>query len=101
MFSGALLLSSSYLVAKTLGSNDGNLIADSLVGLEVEGQLGVVPLNDNFGGLLNGLSTNATHVCGCRERFVGEVVVSESQKILCARLWLGSLSVTLVHGPYN
>jgi hypothetical protein len=45
----------SYLVAETLGSNDGDLIADSLVGLEVESQLGVVTLNDDLGGLLDSL----------------------------------------------
>lgn len=33
-----------------------------LVGLEVEGELGVVPLNDDLGGLLNGFRANATHV---------------------------------------
>ena len=55
------------LVAKTLGSNDGDLITDSLVGLEVEGQLWVVTLNDDLGGLLDSLSANATHFCGiCR-----------------------------------
>ena len=54
----------SYLVAKTLRCNDGNFIADSLVGLEVEGQLGIVSLNDDLGGLLDGLGTNATHDCG-------------------------------------
>jgi hypothetical protein len=56
--------SSSYLVAETLGSNDCDLIADSLVGLEIEGQLWVVSLNDDLGGLLDGLGTNATHNCG-------------------------------------
>jgi len=59
-----LVMQKSYLVAKTLGGNDGNLIADSLVGLKIESQLGVVSLNDDLGGLLNGLSTNATHDCG-------------------------------------
>jgi hypothetical protein len=54
----------SHLVAETLGSNDGNLIADSLVGLEIEGQLGVVSLNDDLGGLLDSLGTDATHDCG-------------------------------------
>ena len=58
--------SSSYLVAETLGSNDCDLIADSLVGLEIEGQLWVVSLNDDLGGLLDGLGTNATHDCGCK-----------------------------------
>lgn len=38
-----------------------DLIADALVGLEVEGQLGVVTLDDDLGGPLNGLSTDATH----------------------------------------
>jgi hypothetical protein len=60
----------SYLVAKTLRSNDGDLIADSLVGLEVEGQLGVVSLDNDLGGLLDSLGTNATHDCGIVERIV-------------------------------
>ena len=33
----------SYLVAKALRGNDGDLIADTLVGLEVERELWVVP----------------------------------------------------------
>lgn len=52
------------LVAEALGSDNGDLIADALVGLEVQGELRVVPLNDDLGGLLNGLGTNATHVGG-------------------------------------
>jgi len=56
------------LVAQALRGNDGDLIADALVGLEVEGQLGVVPLNDDLGGLLDCLCANATHfgdlMCG-------------------------------------
>lgn len=52
------------LVSKTLGRDDRNLVADSLVGLEVESESGVVPLNDDLGGLLDGLGTNATHVGG-------------------------------------
>jgi len=31
-----------YLVAEALGGNDGNFITNTLVGLEVEGELGVV-----------------------------------------------------------
>jgi hypothetical protein len=54
-----------YLVTETLRGNDGDLIADSLVGLEVQGQLWVVPLNDDLGGFLHRLGTNATHDCGC------------------------------------
>ena len=45
----------SYLVAQTLGGNDGDLIAKTLVGLEVQGELRVVTLNDDLGGLLDGL----------------------------------------------
>jgi len=52
------------LVAKTLRRNDGDLVANSLVGLEVESQLRVVSLDDDLCGLLDGLGTNATHVCG-------------------------------------
>ena len=49
------------LVSEPLGGDDGNLIADPLVGLEVERQLGVVTLNDDLGGLLDGLGSDATH----------------------------------------
>lgn len=56
--------SPAYLVAQTLRGNNGDLIADALVGLEVQGELGVVPLNDDLGGLLNGLGANATHLGG-------------------------------------
>jgi hypothetical protein len=47
-----------------------HLIANPLVGLEVERQLGVVPLNDDLGGLLDGLGANATHFgdCECKWR---------------------------------
>lgn len=59
------------LVAETLGSNDGNLIADALVGLEVEGETRVVSLNDDLGGLLDGLGTDATHFGGIGLVLVG------------------------------
>lgn len=85
------------LVAEALGGNDGDLIADTfssesvgsplcsksrleknipLVGLEVESQLGVVPLNDDLGGLLDSLGTNATHFDG----LVWWLVVGEGKK---------------------
>lgn len=57
----------AYLVAEALGGDDGNLIADALVGLEVQGELGVVPLNDDLGGLLDSLGANATHFGGFEE----------------------------------
>ena len=52
---------SGNLVPQPLGGNDGDLITDPLVGLEVEGELGVVSLNDDLGGLLDGLGSDATH----------------------------------------
>lgn len=91
----------SYLVAETLGSNDGNLIADSLVGLEIEGQLWVVSLDDDLGGLLNGLGTNATHDCGIvvslkvwssklsLEKSKFAIVILEFRKLWPARLQVG------------
>lgn len=45
----------SHLVAKTLRGDDSDFIANALVGLEVEGELGVVSLNDDLGGLLDSL----------------------------------------------
>jgi hypothetical protein len=85
----------SYLVAKTLRSNDGNLIADSLVGLEVESQLWVVSLDDDLCGLLDGLGANATHVCGICRRMEGKGVVVElksgRKKVVVAAKFLGSL----------
>lgn len=46
----------SYLVAKSLRSDDGDLVAYPLVGLEVESKLWVVSFNDDLGGLLDGLA---------------------------------------------
>lgn len=43
------------LVAEPLGGNDGDLVADALVRFEVEGELGVVALDDDFGRLLDRL----------------------------------------------
>ena len=47
----------SNLVAEALRSDDSDLIANALVGLEVEGKSGIVPLDDDLGGLLDGLAT--------------------------------------------
>lgn len=55
---------SGNLVAQALAGNNGNLIAQALVGLEVQSELGVVPLNQDLGGLLDGLGANATHLDG-------------------------------------
>lgn len=45
------------LVAKTLGGDDSNLVADTLVGLEVQRKTGVVLFNKDTGGLLDGLGS--------------------------------------------
>lgn len=86
----------SNLVAQTLGSDDSDLVADALVGLEVESELGVVPLNDDLGGLLDGLGTDATHFggielvlvgCGCER--VAREIPSKTQKLVL-RVGVGS-----------
>jgi hypothetical protein len=52
------------LVPEPLGSDDSDLVTDPLVGLEVERELGVVTLDDDLGGLLDGLCADATHFGG-------------------------------------
>lgn len=52
------------LVAQALAGNNGNLIADALVRLKVESELGVVSLDDDLGGFLHSLCPDATHDCG-------------------------------------
>ena len=44
-----------YLVAETLGGDDGDFIADALVGFEVEGEFWVVTFDNDLCGLLDGL----------------------------------------------
>ena len=50
-----------YLVAERLGGDEGNLLDDPLVGVEVESELGVVLLDDDTCGLLDGFGSDATH----------------------------------------
>ena len=50
----------AHLVPQTFASNNGDFIANALVGLEVQGQLWVVTLNYDFGRFLDGLCANAT-----------------------------------------
>jgi hypothetical protein len=50
----------SNLVAETLGRDQGDLVADFLVGLEVEGKTGVVLFNQDTGSLLDGFGSDAT-----------------------------------------
>jgi hypothetical protein len=52
----------SDLVAKALAGDDGNLLRDTLVGIEVESEAGVVLLDNEASGLLDGLSANATPI---------------------------------------
>ena len=49
-----------HLVPQTLAGDDGDFITNTLVGLEVQGQLWVVAFDYDFGGFLNGLRANAT-----------------------------------------
>ena len=64
--SWGLILDGTDLVAETLRSNNGDFIADTLVGLEVEGEFGVVAFDDDFGRLLNGLiKTVSVRVLKC------------------------------------
>lgn len=60
-----------YLVPQPLARDDSNLIADTLVNLEVEREFWVVSLDDDLSGLLDGFRTNATHDCGCRKSVWG------------------------------
>ena len=50
-----------YLVAEGLRGDDGDLLDDPLVGVEVEGQLGVVLLDDHPSCLLDSLRPDASH----------------------------------------
>lgn len=45
----------NHLVTETLRRDDGNFVAYSLVGLEVEGELRVVSLDDDLGRFLDRL----------------------------------------------
>jgi len=49
----------SNLVTHTLGGGDGDLIDDTLVGVEVESKTGVVLLDDGTCGFLDGLGTDS------------------------------------------
>lgn len=51
----------SNLVPQPLGGNSGDLIKDSLVGVEVEGETGVVSLDEDSRRSLDGLCPDSTH----------------------------------------
>ena len=50
----------SDLVTETLGGDDGDLGSNLLVGLEVQSQTRIVLLDEDLGGPLDSLSSNAT-----------------------------------------
>ena len=50
-----------YLVAERLRGDEGNLLNDPLVGVEIEGELGVVLLDDDTSSLLDGFGSDTTH----------------------------------------
>jgi len=48
------------LVAQTLGGDDGDFVANPLVGVEIQRQFGVVFFNDDARRLFDGFRTNTT-----------------------------------------
>lgn len=48
------------LVSQGLGGDNGDFFADTLVGMEIRSQAGVVFLNDDLGGLLDSLGSYTT-----------------------------------------
>ena len=50
----------SNLVAETLGRDQGDLVGNLLVGLEIEGEARVVLFNQDTRSLLNGFGSDAT-----------------------------------------
>lgn len=50
----------SDLVSQSLGLDGGDLITQSLVGLEIQSQLWIVTFNQSFGSTLDGLCSNST-----------------------------------------
>lgn len=48
------------LVPQALASDNGNFIANTLIGLEVQGQFWVVTFDYDFGRFFDGLCANAT-----------------------------------------
>lgn len=86
---------SGNLVPEALAGNDSNLIADPLVDLEVEAELGVVSLNDDLGGLLDGLGSNATHVGGVCEGIDGVEGWMVVEEVVAGAVSTESLSAKL------
>ena len=82
------------LVAKTLGGNDGDFIADTLVGFEVEGEFWVVPLDDDLGRLLDGLRANAT----LQSTLAYRVVPDSRLGVLCLTYHVGGGDLACIPG---
>jgi len=55
------LLLTSNLVSHSLGLDNGDVIDDSLVDVEILGKFSVVLLDDSSGGSLDGLGSDSTH----------------------------------------
>ena len=53
----------AYFIAQPLRGNNGDFIAGTLVDFEVEGEAGVVALDEDFGGFLDGL-----RIAACQRR---------------------------------
>ena len=80
----------SNLVAKTLGGDDSDFIANAFVGLEVEGELGVVSLDDDLGGLLDSLQVVSLQIMSV---LVAKVRIPSCERDPWWRLLLGSAVV--------
>ncbi|MCV2423816.1 hypothetical protein LNV47_24855, partial [Paucibacter sp. DJ4R-1] len=68
------------LVAQALGRDDGHLIDNTLVGVEVKSEPGVVLLNEDTRSPLDGLGANAAHFVGvCGEVLTLQTTMSTGQ----------------------
>ena len=56
-----MVLNDGYLVAERLGRDEGDLLDDPLVGVEVKGQLGVIFFNNDTSCLLNSFGPYTSH----------------------------------------
>ena len=66
------------LVTKTLGWDDGNFFADSLVCMEIHTQTGIIFLDNHTRSFLNGFGTNATllrNICDKKYSWISEIFI--------------------------
>lgn len=61
---------SSNLVAHAFGGGDGDFVNDTLVGVEVEGEAGVILLDDGTCGFLDGFGADSLFCAGRESSWV-------------------------------